>query len=176
MANGAKPASNQLPYNLTWRAVEYEIIPACRKYDIPVLCYMPIMQGLLAGKFKTADEVPEDRARTRHFSSKRSQTRHNEMGLEKETFDTIDKIREIADELNISMADLSMAWLLAQPGVASIIVGARNESQVKRNVQSIKISLSSEIINKLNQITAPLKEKLGSNADMWQGSEDSRIR
>ncbi|CAN5349437.1 aldo/keto reductase [soil metagenome] len=176
MTSGARPASNQLPYNLIWRAVEFEIIPACQKYNIPLLCYMPIMQGMLAGKFKNADEVPEDRARTRHFSSKRPQTRHKEAGLEEETFDTLDKIRLLAEEINVSMADLSMAWLLAQPGVASIIVGARNENQVKRNVKAIHTSLSPGVIQKLNEITEPLKEKLGKNADMWQGSDESRIK
>jgi myo-inositol catabolism protein IolS len=176
ISGGAKPASNQLPYNLIWRAIEFDILPACISYNIPVLCYMPIMQGLLAGKFNTADEVPEDRARTRHFSSSRPQTRHQESGFEKETFDTIDKIRSLAGQINIPMADLSMGWLLAQEGVASIIVGARNEVQVKRNIRAMNISLSEEIRQELKEITDPLKEKLGNNADMWQGPDDSRIR
>ena len=75
-------SSNQVPYNLLWRAVEYEIQPICEKHNIPILCYSPIMQGLLAGKFDSADEVPDDRARTRHYSGKRSQARHGEGGQE----------------------------------------------------------------------------------------------
>ena len=86
LSYSALVASNQLPYNLLWRAIEYEILPFCLEKNVPVLCYSPIMQGLLTGKFHTADEVPEDRARTRHFSSSRVQTRHLEAGLESENF------------------------------------------------------------------------------------------
>ncbi|MGK7396039.1 MAG: aldo/keto reductase [Candidatus Cyclobacteriaceae bacterium M3_2C_046] len=173
---GAKISSNQLPYNLLWRAIEYEVIPTCLENDVPVLCYMPIMQGLLAGKFKSPKQVPEDRARTRHFSRQWGQVRHGEEGQEELTFETIDKIRQLADQAGVSMADLSMAWLLAQPGVASLIVGARNPGQVQRNLNALSVQLDPATIHKLNEITAPLKQKLGKNPDMWQGGKDSRVR
>lgn len=176
IAFGAQLSGNQLPYNLLWRAIEYDIVPLCQQHHVPILCYMPIMQGMLAGKFTSADEVPEDRARTRHFSPKRGQIRHHEEGCEKLTFDTIKKLKQVADEIEVPMADMSMSWLLAQPAVGCLLVGARNVDQVKRNLNALNVYLDEEICSKLSDITQPLKEKLGKNPDMWQSGEDSRYR
>ncbi len=175
LRSGYAVRSNQLAYNLLFRAIEYEILPLCIQNEIAVLCYSPLMQGLLTGKFRTAAEVPDDRARTRHFSSQRSQTRHGEPGCEEETFAAVEKIRAIAEELQLRMANISLAWLMAQPGVTSVIVGGRNPQQVQRNVEAVSLQLSQEIIERLSRATEPLKEKLGDNADMWQGGKDTRI-
>lgn len=167
-------ASNQLPYNLLWRAIEYEILPFCIEKNVPVLCYCPIMQGLLTGKFASATHVPDDRARTRHFSKERSQTRHQEEGVEKETFEAIESIQRIAEKINVPMEQASIAWLLDQPGVGSVIVGGRNGEQVRKNVQAANIQLPKEVLKELNQVTDHLKKLLGSNPDLWQS--DSRFR
>ena len=168
LSHSTSVVSNQLPYNLIWRAIEFEILPLCIEKNIPVLCYSPIMQGLLAGKFASAEEVPDDRARTRHFSHTRSQARHQDEGCEDLTFETIEKIREIAEKANLSMSDLSLAWLLAQKGVGAVIAGGRNARQVQRNVKAVEVSLDNSIIAELNQATEALKQKLGKNADLWQ--------
>lgn len=161
-------ASNQLAYNLLFRAIEYDVLETCADNDISVLCYSPIMQGLLAGKFESPDDVPEDRARTRHFdSSKRPHTRHGEPGAEALTFETIDKIREIAEDVGESMVDVSLAWLLAQRGVTSVLVGGRNAHQARRNVTAAELDLSDETVKCLDEATRPLKEKLGPHPDMW---------
>jgi aryl-alcohol dehydrogenase-like predicted oxidoreductase len=162
-------SSNQLPYNLLWRAIEYEILPECKKRHVPVLCYSPIMQGLLTGKFSSPQDVPDDRARTRHFSSERSQSRHGEAGLEEETFAAIAQIRQIADDLGKPMGDVSLAWLLEQPGVGAVIVGGRNREQVLKNVKAAELKLDPDVCKALDEATSPLKEKLGKNADLWQG-------
>jgi len=165
--------SNQLAYNLLFRAIEYEILPFCRCHGISVLCYSPLMQGLLTGKFKDPDQVPATRARTRHFSPQRPYIRHQEPGYEKETFEAIASIAEIASNVHFPMAHLALAWLLAQEGISSVIVGARSREQIEQLVSASEIVLPEEIITALNQATEKLKEKIGPNADMWQTS--SRI-
>ncbi len=87
--------SNQLAYSLLARAVEYEIQPKCVAHDMSILCYSPLMHGILAGKFATADDVPVERARTRHFSQAREMTVHSEPGCEAETFAALDGIRRV---------------------------------------------------------------------------------
>lgn len=166
--------ANELPYSLLWRAIEYEIQPLCVNNNIGITCYSPLAQGLLTGKFKSADDVPEGRARTRHFSSSRPQARHGEVGAEKETFEALAKIKKISEEINIPMAQISLSWLLSRPGVASVIAGARNPEQVKINSQAGELTLPQEIIEQLTLITEDLKKKLGNNPDMWQSN--SRIR
>ncbi len=173
LASSSAVVSNQLAYSLIFRAIEYELLPFCSGKNVPILCYSPLMQGLLTGKFRSADEVPEDRARTRHFSSSRPQTRHGEDGAEDETFAAIAEISQVAAELGESTADVALAWLLAQEGVASVIAGARNASQASRNAKAADLELPADIVARLAAHTDPVKEALGSNADLW--SADSRI-
>jgi len=174
MECGADIKSDQLAYNLLFRAVEYDIAPACIKSGFGILAYSPLMQGLLTGKFATADDVPPERARTRHFSGDRPDARHGEAGFEQATFDAVSAVWKISNEAGISMADAAVGWLLAQPAVAAAIVGARNAPQARANARSADVVLAPDIVEALNKATQPLKEQLGGNADMWESH--SRIR
>jgi len=166
--------TNQLAYSLLFRAIEYGIQQKCVENDIGILCYSPLAQGLLTGKFSSPDEVPEGRARTRHFSKDRPQTRHGEDGCEAETFEAIARIRAICDRIGQPMAQVSLAWLLYQPGVVSVLAGARRPEQVRQNAAAGSLKLSEEVVKELSEATEHLKQRLGPNADMWQS--DSRMR
>jgi len=160
--------SNQMAYNLLFRAIEHEILPWCRKEQFSILCYSPLMQGLLSGKYASADSIPEARARTRHFSSSRPLTRHGEAGCEVEVFRSLAEIQAIAQEVGESMSNVSIAWLLAQPGIACVIAGARSAFQSKQNARAGTLILSESIIARLSKVTEIVKAKLGTNADLWQ--------
>jgi aryl-alcohol dehydrogenase-like predicted oxidoreductase len=160
--------TNQLAYSLLARGVEFELQPMCVTQDISLLCYSPLAQGLLTGRYQTADDVPAERARTRHFAGTRPQARHGQAGCEAETFEAIRAIREICDEQALSMADVSLAWLLHQPAVAAVLAGASRAEQVMQNVSAASIRLNPETIEKLRVVTASVKEALGPNCDMWQ--------
>ncbi len=175
MENGAC-VSNQLGYNLLFRAIEWEVLPACRARQVGVLVYMPLMQGLLAGRWKCADDVPQLRRRTRHFSRARNGTRHGEDGCERLTFDTIAEIEKLAQSLGVPMANLALTWLMAQPGITAVIVGGRRPKQLSRNLGAVELGLDQAILDNLNRITDPLKLQFGANADMWLAGEESRIR
>ena len=174
VATGHKISSNQLSYSLLFRAIEQQILPLCRENQISVLTYSSLMQGLLSGKYASADDVQPDRARTRHFASTRPHARHGELGAEAETFAAIAEIRKISVELGKPMADISLAWLIAQPGVTSVIAGARNAEQVRGIAQAAGVALSQDVSERLKAATDALKQKLGPNPDMWQGQ--SRMR
>jgi aryl-alcohol dehydrogenase-like predicted oxidoreductase len=168
--------TNQVAYNLLARAVEFEIVDICLAHDIGVLCYSPVAQGLLAGKFRSADEVPESRARTRHFSGGRPQARHGEPGFEQETFDAIDTIRGVAQRLSVPMADLSLAWLLHQPFVTCVLVGASRPEQIARNVSAAALDLSDDVVAELSSATDMLKQQMGPSIDMWAPPAEARTR
>jgi myo-inositol catabolism protein IolS len=93
-AGGA--VSNQIGYNILFRAIEHEILPECQRHDVGVFAYMPLMQGLLSGRYNSVEDIPVLRRRTRHFAGTREGTRHGEQGAEALTFDTIARIRGIA--------------------------------------------------------------------------------
>ncbi len=165
---------NQLPYSLLWRVIENEILPLCRTHEVGVTCYSPLAQGLLTGKFPSPDDVPEGRARTRHFSCRRPQARHGGPGCEQETFAALREVTAVAREVGVPMAELALAWLLHQPGVSSVIAGARTPEQVRQNARAMVLELSPDILARLSAATAPLKARFGNNPDMWQS--DSRYR
>ena len=171
-----KPLTNQLPYNLIWRMIESEILPKCRDEEIGILVYSPLMHGMLAGKYTRADDVPDGRARSRHFGSNRTQTRHGEAGCESETFAALDEIRRIASALDRSMADIALAWTIAQPGIVSVIAGASNENQLRQNLRGMESSLPEETIGELARVTKDLKVSLGPNPDMWDAGDNARFR
>jgi aryl-alcohol dehydrogenase-like predicted oxidoreductase len=173
---GVQLDANQLCYSLLSRAIEFGIVPLCQEHRISITAYMPLMQGLLAGKYRTIDEVPAFRTRTRHFSGDREGSRHGEPGAEKETFAAIDAVRAIAKELGEPMANVALAWVMAKPGVASALAGARTPSQIGRNVEAMSLVLAPEVVERLDRATDELKQILGPNADYWQGGANSRMR
>jgi myo-inositol catabolism protein IolS len=159
-AAGGELYSNQLPYSLLSRSIEYEIVPQCVEQNIGILAYSPIMQGLLTGKFKTADEVPEGRARSRHFNTERRLA-------EDETFEAIAQVGQIASNLNVSMAALALAWVVRQPGISSAIIGARNPRQVAENLSALTITIDDKTDQALKSATDTIKAFLGTNPDLW---------
>ncbi|MBN1246680.1 MAG: aldo/keto reductase, partial [Anaerolineae bacterium] len=168
---------NQLAYNLLFRAIEHEIVPMCLAHDVSIAPYSPMLHGILTGKFETIDDIPDGRARTRHFSSEaRPMTRHGGPGHEAETAQALSSIRGIAAEVGVSMAQLSLAWLLKKPGVTTVIAGARNPQQIRSNAQAAALDLSSDVVAALDAATEPLKVAFGTNADMWENDENNRIR
>lgn len=173
LANGECQA-NQLPYSLLWRAIEYDINQQCIQHGVGILAYSPLAQGLLTGKFQTADEVPEGRARTRHFSKDRPFTRHSEDGCEREVFTTIGSIHRICERLQQPMTRVAVAWVLHQPGVVSVVAGARRPDQINQSVQGGDLELPSYVIDELNEATDDLMLKVGPNPDLWQS--ESRFR
>ena len=160
--------TNQLPYNLIWRALEFAIKPACEANDVGIICYSPLQQGLLTGRYASADDVPPGLSRTRHFNRDRVQAIHGEDGCEDETFETIASVLSIAEQAGEHPAKISLAWLLAQNGVTSLLVGARNADEVALNTPTFDYDLPSDVENALSAATDGLKQTLGGNADFWQ--------
>ncbi|MFW6387674.1 MAG: aldo/keto reductase, partial [bacterium] len=163
----ATPVTNQLAYSLIWRAIEFEVQPKCEDNGIGILCYSPIAQGLLTGKYRSADEVPVGRARTKHFADSREQARHGHPGAEKETFEAIDRVRTISAQSGFSMLELSVGWLMKQPAVTSVLTGARTPEQLRQNAAAADVTLPSDVLDELTRATDELKGLLGSNPDPW---------
>jgi aryl-alcohol dehydrogenase-like predicted oxidoreductase len=160
--------TNQLPYNLLWRALEFVIKPTCVANKVGIICYSPLQQGLLTGRYETADDVPAGLSRTRHFNRDREQAIHGEDGCEDATFATITSVLQIAEEVGEHPAKISLAWLLAQEGVTSLLVGARNAAEVALNTPSFDYDLPEGVEAELSVATHELKQILGDNADFWQ--------
>ncbi len=174
--SGGEAVSNQIGYNLLFRSPEYEIIPSCIRLGLGILVYMPLMQGLLTGRWEKIEDIPMLRRRTRHFSKSRPGARHGEDGCEALTIETIQEIKALSEHLEIPMSTLSLAWLAWQRAITSIIVGCRSTEQLKNNIEALNLEFDPEIFALLNEITYPLKKYMGKNADMWENEANSRIK
>ncbi len=166
--------TNQVNFSLLWRVIEREIKPLCEKHDVGILCYSSLAQGLLTGRYASIEEVPDYLKRTRWYSCALPDTKHDEEGCENEIFAALPEIRALAESLNTTMACLSMAWLLQQSGVTSVLVGARKPEEVSWNLPALDLTLDEATMSQLAEITEPVKHKLGDNADMW--FSESRMR
>ena len=169
LETGASVAVNQLCYNLLSRAIEPELLPLCRKHDVGILGYMPLLQGILTGQYKRAEEIPPVHARFRHFRDDRPQASHGEEGAEEEMFETLEAIRGIAEAEQVPMARLAIAWAMARQGITCMLVGTRNVDELAKNLNVLNYSPSAAVIERLDEITAPLLAKLGTNPDYFTG-------
>ena len=166
--------TNQLAYSLLFRAIETEILSSCRQTGVGVLAYSSLAQGLLTGKFSRLEEVDDERARIRLYSKNRPGTVHDEPGCEKEANQALEKIRAICADIGQPMAKVALAWVLRQPGITSVLAGARSRAQIAANVEAVELDLSEAVVNVLSAATEAVKSKLGPNADPWRTA--SRIR
>lgn len=166
--------TNQLNYGLLWRVVEHEILPLCSQRDVGLICYSPLAQGLLTGRYASVDDVPDGLARTRWYSSERPNAKHGEPGCEAEVFESLSKIREICDRIELPMATVALAWVLQQKGVTSVLVGARSPDELGWNLPAADLILPEGVAAELSTATESVKEKIGLNPDPWMG--ESRMR
>ena len=169
-----RPEANQLPYSLLWRAIEFEILALCRERAIGLICYSPFAQGLLTGRYATADEVPDGLARTRWYASTHPLAIHDEPGCEEAVFRALAGIRDVSEQVGAPMASVALAWVRQQRGITSFLVGARNPQELERNLPSLSLELDSVTTAELERLTQPVKDAIGRNPDMWMSN--SRMR
>ncbi|MEQ9233487.1 aldo/keto reductase [Coleofasciculus sp. E2-BRE-01] len=157
-AQYGKIDSLQPPYSLFWRKVEQDAQPYCIENNISILAYSSLAQGLLTGKFGPDHQFPEGdhRAKNRLFQGdnyKRAQQ-------------ALDKLRPIAERHNCSLAQLSLAWLIAQPQTHAI-AGARHEGQSSSNAKAAEVNLSQEELQEIDAIGRIVTDPLDDNPVMW---------
>ena len=176
-ATGAQIVVNELPYNILSRAIEKDIVPYCIKHGIGIIASMALQQGLLAGIYNSPDDVPPYQAHSRHFKHERGAgtSRHGGEGAEEEVFQTVRALQEIAHDLGVHIAQLSIAWILAKPGIRCALVGSRNIKELESNVKAGMLELDNEIIGRIDRISEPILMKLGYNPDYYESPENSRI-
>ena len=170
-------AVNELPYNLLCRGIEYDTLPYCAEKGIGVIGYMALLQGILADIFKTLDEVPVWQRRTRHFNfSSAKECRHGEEGVEEETNKAIQGIRILCNETGLSMPELAVKWILANPALTCTLVGSRNIQELESNVKAIQEPLHKDIKSELDRITFSVMDKLGNHFDYYESAENDRTK
>ncbi|WP_298134945.1 aldo/keto reductase family protein, partial [Micropruina sp.] len=121
--------SNQPQYSMLWRVIEGEVVPTSRELGLSQVVWSPIAQGVLTGKYLPGQPVPEGSRATDEKGGKRTISRF----LDDAILERVQKLKPIASDLGLSMAQLAVAWVLANDNVACAIVGASRPEQVADN-------------------------------------------
>ena len=140
--------SQQIYYSLQARDAEYELVPIALDQGVGILIWSPLAGGLLSGKYRRGQEGPEG---SRHLTDWNEPPVRDEDKL----YDTIDALVEVAEEHDVSPAQVALAWLLGRPGVCSVVVGARTEEQLADNLGAADLGLSDDERARLDDVSAP---------------------
>ncbi|GIN84671.1 aldo/keto reductase [Heyndrickxia sporothermodurans] len=137
---------NQPQYSMLQRYIEKEIIPVSEKHGIGQVVFSPLAQGVLTGKYKKGSAIPR--------GSRASQKNLNTLFglLNDENLERVERLTEIATDNNISLIQLSLAWILRQNNVSSALVGASRPEQLEENVKASGVRLSEETLSRIEDI------------------------
>jgi aryl-alcohol dehydrogenase-like predicted oxidoreductase len=144
--------SLQAYYTLAGRDLEREIVPMLRSEGVGLLVWSPLAGGFLSGKYTRADQTVEDSRRAGFDFPPVDKPRG---------YDCIDAMRTIAEAHGATVAQIAIAWLLHQPAVSSVIIGAKRMEQLEDNLKAVDISLNAAELETLNRASALPKEYPG---------------
>jgi len=150
--------SLQPAYSLFWRQVEKDTMPYCVENNISILAYSSLAQGLLTGKFERGHKFEEgdNRAKNKLFQGENYEQAQQ----------ALDKLRPIAERHQCTLAQLSLAWLIAQPQT-NAIAGARNTEQAVANAKAADVKLSGDELKEIDAIGRLVTNHLDDNPVMW---------
>jgi aryl-alcohol dehydrogenase-like predicted oxidoreductase len=141
-----KFVSSQPQYSMLWRAPEAELIELCAANGIAQVCWSPLAQGVLTGKYLPGEQPPPD-----------SRAASDAMGgfisrlMDDDTLEAVRRLKPIADQAGLTMVQLALAWALRQSNVASVIIGASRPEQVHDNAAASGVTLSVDILAAIDE-------------------------
>ncbi len=143
---GYRPISNQPEYSILAREIESGLLATGRREGIGQIVFSPLAQGALTGKY-SGGRIPE-------ASRANDPKRNRWMGarLDADVLARIDRLRPLADEIGVSMAQLALAWCLRRSEVASVIVGATRIEQLEENAKAVGVALPDEVVQAIDAI------------------------
>ena len=146
---GARFVSSQPQYSMLWREPERELFPLCAEEGIGQVVWSPLAQGILTGKYAPGRPPPPD---SRAASERMGTFIHRRMG--EDVLRRVERLRPVAAELGLTMAQLALAWVLRRPEVSSAIVGATRPEQVEENVGASGVRLPADALRRIEAVLA----------------------
>jgi aryl-alcohol dehydrogenase-like predicted oxidoreductase len=150
MTGVEKFVSSQPQYSMLWREPEAEIFPLCAANGIGQIVWSPLGQGVLTGKYKVGQPIPQD-----------SRAANDKMNvfidrlMTDEILSAVEKLRPLAAIENLSMAQLALAWVLRDERISSAIIGATKPEQVADNAVASGVELSEQTLKTIDEILKP---------------------
>jgi aryl-alcohol dehydrogenase-like predicted oxidoreductase len=145
---GFQLVSSQPQYSMLWRVIEGEVVPASRELGVSQIVWSPIAQGVLTGKYQPGQAPPEGSRATDEKGGADMIKRF----MRDSVLERVQRLRPIAEELDLTMAQLAIAWVLQNDNVASAIVGASRPEQVTDNVGAAGVTIPAELLQRIDDV------------------------
>jgi aryl-alcohol dehydrogenase-like predicted oxidoreductase len=144
--------TEQSPYSLLTRAIEYDLLPACQRHGMGVMAYSPLAAGWLSGKYRKDRQVsgPGSAARARRAGDFDAANPANAAKL-----DAADALGALADEAGLTLIQMAVAFVIHHPAVTSAIIGPRTMEHLDGYLAADGIELSTDVLDRIDQIVPP---------------------
>ena len=143
---GIQLVSNQPQYSALYRVIEEWVVPTSVELGVSQICWSPVAQGVLTGKYLPGEPAP----RSSRATDEKGGANMIQRLMGEEVLVAVQRLRPIAEELDLTMAQLAVAWVLANPNVACAIIGASKPRQIKENVAASGVVLSPEVMGRID--------------------------
>lgn len=159
----AQVDSLQPPFSIVWREIDDEILPFCVSHGIGVLAYSPMAQGLILGKYKSKDELPED-CRSRNVLTQE--------GVFEKVLAVSDMVAEVGERYGKSPAQVALNWVVATPGITCAIAGARRAEQIADSVGALGWQMDQEDYDRLSDAGREAFAPIPEGETLWHWKPD----
>lgn len=139
--------SNQPVYNMFNRYIEESVLPLSEREGIGQVVFSPLAQGLLTGKYKPGQPIPEGSR-----AANPQQGQFVQRYLTEDNLNKVVQLEKIAKEAGTVLSNLALAWILRQPGVSSTIIGASRPEQVVENVKASEVTITPDLVQAIEEV------------------------
>ena len=147
--------SSQPQYSMLWRVIESQVVPLSEKEGIGQIVWSPIAQGVLTGKYLPGGKIPAGSRATDKKGGKDMIASF----MKEPILQAVQKLIPIARKVDLTLAQLAVAWVLQNPNVSSAIIGATKPAQIKENVKAAGVKLEKSIMDEIDLVLGAVVEK-----------------
>ena len=147
---GFQLVSNQPQYSALWRVIEDKVVPTCEELGMSQIVWSPMAQGVLSGKYIPGEQPPAGSRATDDKGGANFVKRFMDL----ETLQAVQRLKPIAAEAGLSMPQMAIAWVLANPNIAAALVGASRPEQLDETVKASGITLDADTVEAINSALA----------------------
>ena len=152
---GVQLVSNQPQYSMLWRVIESDVVPTCEELGVSQVVFSPIAQGVLTGKYEPGAQPPEG-SRARDEKGGADMVKRY---LRDDVLEAVQRLKPVAEDAGLSLAQLAVAWVLQNQNVASAIIGASRPEQVTENVKAAGVRLDDDALKAIDTALGDIPEK-----------------
>jgi aryl-alcohol dehydrogenase-like predicted oxidoreductase len=152
---GFQLISSQPQYSMLWRVIEDEVVPTCRELGISQIVWSPIAQGVLSGKYQPGQAPPPGSRATDEKGGADMIKRF----MDDDVLTRVQQLKPVAEELDLTMAQLAVAWVLQNDNVAAALVGASRPEQVSENVKAAGVKIPDELMQRIDDTLGNVVER-----------------